>query len=162
VARELSRGWTGRKAHPGQSLRLANRAGGGAPHAVEGGVAVAADGIHIRRALPHGHAAAVLGTIRAIGLDRLLGKPSYNRFTPLAIALIASRLVSPASKLATARELAAATAASSLGRLPGLGEVDEVELYRALDWLGARQSAIETGLAHRHLTAGALVLYDVS
>ena len=129
---------------------------------LKGGVAVAADGIHIRRALPHGHAAAVLGTIRAIGLDRLLGKPSDNRLTPLAIALIASRLVSPASKLATARELAAATAASSLGRLLGLGEVDEVELYRALDWLGARQSAIETGLAHRHLTAGALVLYDVS
>jgi hypothetical protein len=67
------------------------------------------------------------------------------------IALIASRLVSPASKLATARELAATTAASSLGRLLGLGEVDGVELYRALDWLGARQSAIETGLAHRHL-----------
>src|SRR5437868_4836580 len=129
---------------------------------LKGGVAVAADGIHIRRALPQGHAAAVLGTIRAIGLDRLLGKPSDNRLTPLAIALIASRLVSPASKLATARELAAATAASSLGRLLGLGEVDEVELYRALDWLGARQSAIETGLAHRHLTAGALVLYDVS
>src|SRR5436190_19527378 len=30
---------------------------------LKGGVAVAADGIHIRRALPHGHAAAVLGTI---------------------------------------------------------------------------------------------------
>src|SRR5690349_5900558 len=94
---------------------------------LKGGVAVAADDIHIRRALPHGHAAAVLGTIRAIGLDRLLGKPSDSRLTPLAIALIASRPVSPASKLATARELAAATAASSLGRLLGLGEVDEVE-----------------------------------
>jgi hypothetical protein len=40
---------------------------------LKGGVAVAAEGIRIRRALPHGHAAAVLGTIRAIGLDRLLG-----------------------------------------------------------------------------------------
>jgi hypothetical protein len=35
---------------------------------LKGGVAVAAEGIRIRRALPHGHAAAVLGTIRAIGL----------------------------------------------------------------------------------------------
>jgi transposase len=43
-----------------------------------------------------------------------------------------------------------------------LARVDEVELYRALDWLGARQSAIETALARRHLTDGALVLYDVS
>jgi transposase len=129
---------------------------------LKGGVAVAQEGIRIRRALPHGHAAAVLGTIRAIGLDRLLGRPTDKRLAPLAIALIASRLVSPASKLATARDLAADTAGSSLGRLLQLGAVDEVELYRALDWLGARQAAIETALARRHLKDGALVLYDVS
>jgi DDE family transposase len=129
---------------------------------LKGGVAVAAEGIRIRRALPHGHAAAVLGTIRAIGLDRLLGKPIDKRLVPLAIALIASRLISPASKLATARDLAADTAGSSLGRLLELGAVEESELYRALDWLGARQAAIETTLARRHLKDGALVLYDVS
>jgi transposase len=129
---------------------------------LKGGVAVAEEGIAIRRALPHGHAAAVLGTIRAIGLDRLLGKPTDKRLAPLTIALIASRLVSPASKLATARDLAADTACSSLGRLLQLGAVDEVELYRALDWLGARQAAIEGALARRHLKDGALVLYDVS
>ena len=98
---------------------------------LRGGVAVTEEGIRIRRALPHGHAAAVLATIRAIGLDRLLGKPTDKRLAPLAIALIASRLVSPASKLATARDLAADTACSSLGRLLQLGLVDEVELYRA-------------------------------
>src|SRR6516225_9927113 len=38
---------------------------------LKGGVAVAADGIRARRALPHGHVAAVLGTMRAIDLDRL-------------------------------------------------------------------------------------------
>ena len=129
---------------------------------LKGGVAVAAEGIRIRRALPHGHAAAVLGTIRAIGLDRLLGKPIDKRLVPLAIALIASRLISPASKLATARDLAADTAGSSLGRLLELGAVEESELYRALDWLGARQAAIETALARRHLKDGAPVLYDVS
>jgi hypothetical protein len=84
---------------------------------LKGGTAVAAEGIAIRRALPHGHAAAVLGTIRLIGLDRLLGKPSDPRLAPLAIALIASRLISPTSKLATARDLTADTACSSLGRL---------------------------------------------
>ncbi|HEX7264212.1 MAG TPA: IS1634 family transposase [Candidatus Dormibacteraeota bacterium] len=129
---------------------------------LKGGVAVATEGIRIRRALPHGHAAAVLGTIRAIGLDRLLGKPIDQRLVTLAIALIASRLISPASKLATARDLAADTAGSSLGRLLELGAVEESELYRALDWLGARQAAIETALARRHLKDGALVLYDVS
>src|SRR5690348_16746125 len=96
---------------------------------LKGGVAVAAEAIRIRRALPHGHAAAVLGTIRAIGLDRLLGKPIDKRLVPLAIALIASRLISPASKLATARDLAADTAGSSLGRLLELGAVAESELY---------------------------------
>ena len=129
---------------------------------LKGGIAVAEEGVRIRRALPHGHAAAVLGTIRAIGLDRLLGRPTDKRLAPLAIALIASRLVSPASKLATARDLATDTACSSLSRLLGLGAVDETELYRALDWLGARQAAIETALARGHLKDGALVLYDVS
>jgi hypothetical protein len=129
---------------------------------LKGGVAVAADAVCVRRALPHGHAAAVLGTMRAIGLDRLLGQPADQRLAALALALIASRLIAPASKLATTRELAADTAASSLGWLLGLGAVDEVELYRALDWLGARQGAIEASLARRHLKDGALVLYDVS
>ena len=139
---------------------------------LRGGVAVAEEGIRIRRSLPHGHAAAVLATIRAIGLDRLLGKPTDKRLIPLVTALIASRLVSPASKLATARDLAANTACSSLGWLLTLGPVDEVELYRALDWLGERQAAVETALARRHLKGrhlkgrhlkdGAPVLYDVS
>ena len=44
----------------------------------------------------------------------------------------------------------------------GLGEVDEDELYTALDWLLERQPAIEATLAKRHLTHGTLVLYDVS
>jgi len=44
-------------------------------------------------------------------------------------------------------------------RLP---EVDEDDLYAALDWLLARQGAIEQALARRHLQAGQLVLYDVS
>jgi Transposase DDE domain len=43
-----------------------------------------------------------------------------------------------------------------------LGEVDEDELYRALDVLGAAQPAIERALARRHLKDGTLVLYDVT
>src|SRR5439155_4803044 len=39
---------------------------------------------------------------------------------------------------------------------------DEDELYRALDWLAARQARIEERLARRHLRDGELVLYDVS
>ena len=68
----------------------------------------------------------------------------------------------PTSKLAAARALSPDTAASSLGDVLGLGEVDEDELYTALDWLLERQPAIEATLAKRHLTHGTLVLNDVS
>jgi hypothetical protein len=115
----------------------------------------------LRRALPHGHVAAALGTLRAIGLDRVLG-PEGNRCRDLVLAMIVARLLAPASKLATARVLSPATAAFSMGEVLGLGEVDEDELYAALDWLGARQAAIEAQLAKRHLAGGTLVLYDVS
>ena len=119
------------------------------------------DGIIIKRSLPHGHVAAVLGTLRKIGLDRLLG-PAGNRCCDLVIAMIVARLLAPVSKLATAKALDPATAASSLGTLLGLGNVDEDELYTALDWLLERQPQIETALAKRHLQNGTLVLYDVS
>ena len=115
----------------------------------------------VRRSLPHGHVAAALGTLRAIGLDRILG-PSGNRCRDLVIAMVVSRLLAPASKLATALALTPATATSSLGEVMGLGDVDEDELYSALDWLLERQPAIEKTLAKKHLGNGVLVLYDVS
>ena len=119
------------------------------------------DALTIRRSLPHGHVAAVLGTVRTIGLDRLLG-PEGNRCRDLVMAMVVARLLAPASKLATARALDPATAAHSLGAVLGLGTVDEDELYTALDWLAERQPAIEAALAKRHLEDGTLVLYDVS
>ena len=130
---------------------------------LKGGTATPADqhSIIVRRALLHGHVAAVLGTLRDIGLDRILG-PTGNRPRDLVIAMIVARLIAPASKLATARMLDPATAASSLGDVLGLGEVDEDDLYAAIDWLGERQPAIEKALARKHLRDGTLVLYDVS
>jgi hypothetical protein len=130
---------------------------------LKGGKVAPADqeSIIARRALPHGHVAAVLGTLRNIGLDRMLGPP-HNRCRDLVIAMIVARLIAPASKLATARMLDPLTASSSLGEVLGLGPVDEDELYVALDWLGERQEAIEKALARKHLHDGTLVLYDVS
>ena len=124
-------------------------------------LAPAADRCEIERSLPHGHVAAVLGTLRAIGLDRLLPRRP-ERLAKLALALIVARVVEPAAKLATARQLSEVTASHSLGTVLGLGEVDEDELYRALDALGAAQPAMERALARRHLQDGTLVLYDVT
>src|SRR5467141_3973672 len=119
------------------------------------------DGITIKRSLPHCHVAAVLGALRSVGLDQLLG-PTGNRCRDLVVAMIVARLIAPVSKLATAKALDQATAASSLGSVLGLGAVDEDELYTALDWLLERQPQIEAALARRHLSSGTLVLYDVT
>ena len=130
---------------------------------LKGGTVISAEreAFTIIRSLPHGHVAAALGTARNIGLDRILGSGD-DRSRDLVLALLVSRILDPVSKLAAARALSPATAASSLGGQLGLGEVDEDELYDALDWLLERQPAIEATLAKRHLTHGTLVLYDVS
>jgi DDE family transposase len=130
---------------------------------LKGGTVIPAerDAFTITRSLPHGHVAAALGTARKIGLDRLLG-PAGNRCHDLILALLIGRILDPVSKMAAARLLSPATAASSLGEALSLGEVDEDELYAALDWLHERQPVIETALARRHLRNGTLVLYDVS
>jgi hypothetical protein len=121
----------------------------------------AGEGLEIVRALPHGHVAAVLGTARGIGLDRLLPLGPERR-RELALALIVARLIDPAAKLATARALDETTAIHSLGVTLGLGAVSAKEVYATLDWLGAAQPTIEAALARRHLSDGTLVLYDVS
>src|SRR5208283_1087810 len=130
---------------------------------LKGGTVIPAeqDAFTVTRSLPHGHVAAALGTARKVGLDRVLG-PDGNRCRDLILALLIGRILDPVSKLAAARTLSPATASSSLGEALGLGEVDDDELYAALDWLLARQAAIETALAKRHLRNGTLVLYDVS
>ena len=128
-----------------------------------GGIVLGAPGeaFRIHRALPHGHAAAVLGTMKRLGFERLLGRRK-ERNRDLAMAAVAARILDPASKLATARALDAETAASSLGTLLGLGPVSGNEMLSMLDWLLDRQPWIERSLANRHLRGGALVLYDVS
>ena len=115
----------------------------------------------IRRSLPHGHVAAVLGTIRRTALEETLAsRPSDNR--TLVTAMIAERIIDPESKLATARRFAKETAASSLGELLGIEDADKNDLYSAMDWLYEHKAGIETKLARKHLEERALVLYDGS
>ena len=119
------------------------------------------DAFDIQRSLPHGHVAAVLGTLRKLRLDRTIaGADSPERRRVLA--MIVARILDPGSKLATARGLAADTARDSLAETLALGEIDEDDLYAAMDWLLERQDAIERRLARRHLKDGARVLYDLT
>lgn len=121
------------------------------------------DGFEIERSLPHGHVAAVLGVLRNIGLHKIIA-PRRCRQRDLVMAMIVARIIDPRSKLATARGLSGETAFTSLGEAFGfgLGEINENDLYAAMDWLLARQKRIEAALAGLHLHDGTLVLYDLS
>ena len=115
----------------------------------------------ILRSFPHGHVAAVLGTLKALDAESLLAsRPCRER--SLVVAMIVARIVQPASKLATTRALRDETATTSLGRELALGDIEDEELFEALDWLFERQTRIETKLAKDHLSDGTLVLYDVT
>ena len=117
--------------------------------------------LEIVRSWPHGHVAAALGSVRRLALEQLLA-PTASTPRALVVAMLVQRLLAPGSKLATARGLAEATRTSTLSAALRLPEVDEDDLYAALDWLLVRQGAIEQALARRHLQAGQLVLYDVT
>ena len=113
------------------------------------------------RSQPYGHIAAVLGTLRQIGLDHDLD-PQRCTERDLVVAMIVARILEPGSKLATARGLGQEAPLSALVEELDLSDVDERKLYAALDWLYVRQEAIEQRLARRHLQEGSLVLYDVT
>jgi transposase len=115
------------------------------------------DRFAIERNLPHGHVEAVLGTIKKLGLDRVIGS-TVSRERNLVVGMIAARLLFPCSKLATVRRWCGTTLAEELD----LVEATEDDLYEAMDWLVVRQGRIEKKLAKGHLQEGAVVLYDVS
>jgi hypothetical protein len=121
----------------------------------------AEESVRVERSMPHGHVAAVLGTLRRLGLDQVLGtkrSPERDR----VLAMVVARVLAPDSKLATACGLGEESAFSALSDALGLEEVSADSLYRALDWLVERQPAIEARLAAKHLREGTLLLYDVS
>ena len=117
----------------------------------------------VERSVPHGHVETVLGLMRRLGLDKLISsRPCRER--DLVMAMVAQPRedagLEPSSKLAKTRQWHSTTLAGELG----VGDADENELYRAMDWLLERKEAIERKLARRHLRGDAprTALYDVS
>ena len=117
----------------------------------------AGEALRVKRSLPHGHVAAVLGTARRLGLERLLGR-ERSRERDLCLALVCQRLVRPGSKLSATRQFGLSTLGEELA-VEGAGEA---ELLAAMDWLLSRQERIEAALARRYLAEGGFVLYDLS
>ena len=105
----------------------------------------------------HGHVQAVFLAMQRLGFASVLGsKPSRER--DLVLAMVASRIICPATKLATTRLWGVSTLAQEFG----VNGADEDELYAAMDWLLAGQDRIQKKLAARHLKQDSLVLYDLS
>jgi transposase len=105
----------------------------------------------------HGCAQAAALTLQRLGLASLLAsKPCRER--DLVLAMLAARIVAPHTKLATTRWWHTTTLAEDFG----VADANEDDLYGAMDWLLARQGTIQNKLAARHLSAGGLVLYDLS
>ena len=67
----------------------------------------------IERSLPHGNVSAVLGTMKELGMDKLLSHRAC-RERQLVLAMIADRILSPGSKLSCTNGLCAATAQNTL------------------------------------------------
>ena len=109
----------------------------------------------------HGHVAAIVATIKKSGLlQNIDRKPSRQR--DIVVAMIADRLLHGDSKLATARHCQNETAATTLGELLSLEDLDEHECYLAMDWLLERQESMQKKLAKKHLADGGPVLFDLS
>src|SRR6266851_3388551 len=122
---------------------------------VPAGTAVA-----ITASVPHGHVAAVHAMAARLGLPALLGPACRER--DLALALIVSRVVAPASKLSTLTWWADTTLGADLGA----AAASTGDIYAAMDWLAGRQDAVEKRLAARHLGPEAnparMALFDLS
>jgi hypothetical protein len=121
----------------------------------------AGEAVRIGRSLPHGDVALVMAQAKAVGMPALLGPAGRQR--DLALALIVSRVVRPATKLSTVGWWGDTT----LGVDLGVADASTDEVYAAMDWLLSQQDSIEAKLARRHLTNEAtnphrMALFDLS
>ena len=120
----------------------------------------AGQAVTITASAPHGHVAAVHAAAVQLGLPALLGPAGRPR--DLALALIISRVVQPASKLSTLTWWSDTTLGADLG----VAGASTDDIYAAMDWLGHRQDAIEAELARRHLAPepnpSKMALFDLS
>ena len=109
------------------------------------------------RSRSHGAVQAVRVAMQRLGFESLIAsRPGPER--DAVCAMVAARILAPHTKLATTRWWHTTTLAEEYG----VADRDETDLYAAMDWLLDRQKPIEKKLAARHLSEGALALYDLS
>ncbi|MEG4008526.1 hypothetical protein QUA41_21935 [Microcoleus sp. Pol11C1] len=98
---------------------------------LKGSVTIASlpDSFKITRSRPHGHVAAVLGSLKNTGLPNLISSEN-SRNRRLVLAMIVARIIDPRSKLAKARGFNDETCFSSIGKILGIESADEDELFK--------------------------------
>jgi transposase len=105
----------------------------------------------------HGHVDAVLTAMKRLNFFSLIdSKPSAQR--DLVVAMVIARILQPKSKLATSAWWHDTTLPDALP----IGDTNEDDLYKAMDWLLERQGQIEKKLAKRHLHNNSIALYDLT
>jgi Transposase DDE domain len=105
----------------------------------------------------HGAVQAVRVAMQRLGFEALIAsRPGPER--DAVCAMVAARILSPHTKLATTRWWHTTTLPEEFG----VAGMDENDLYAAMDWLLERQGRIQKKLAARHLSQGGLALYDLS
>jgi transposase len=109
------------------------------------------------RSRSHGAVHAVRVAMQRLGFESLIASRSGPERDAVC-AMVAARVLAPHTKLATTRWWHTTTLAEEYG----VADRDETDLYAAMDWLLERQKPIEKKLAARHLSEGALALYDLS
>ena len=109
----------------------------------------------------HVHVDAVLLAMKKLSFERLINSRKCKE-RDIVVAMIAGRILEPDneknSKLANTRWWDITTLPSLLN----LKDIDEDDLYSAMDWLLKRQDKIENKLSKRHLSNGGMVLYDLT
>ena len=112
---------------------------------------------HTIRSRSHGTVEAVRVAMQRLGFESLIAsRPGPER--DAVCAMVAARILAPHTKLATTRWWHTTTLAEEYAVV----KADETDLYAAMDWILERQGAIEKKLSVRHLSEGALALYDLS
>src|ERR1700674_5632728 len=115
------------------------------------------EAFEVLRSPAHGHVQAVTAAMQRLGFASLIAsKPCRER--DLVLTMVAARILAPHTKLATTRWWHTTT----LPEYFGVADANEDDLYAAMDWLLQHQNTIQKKLAARHLSAGGLVLYDLS
>jgi hypothetical protein len=116
--------------------------------------------VRVLKSRPHGHVVAVLGAMARLGLIDAI-EPERSRRRSLIVALIASRVLDPRTRVGAPEGVRQLVETTSLSDVLGLSSLSAEEIEGALDWLVEHGKEIRARLFDHHKGDGNLVLYKI-